>query len=248
MVKRFHALLVAIAGSAVVLTGCEHPSGMPNNTGTGALIGGGFGAAAGSMMGGGRGRSSGTGMLMGGMLGAMTGSIIGSQMDRDQAMRLRSQAPATYQRVAQGRSLSVTDVQALVRAGVSDDVIIGQIQSSRTVYQLSANDIMALHNAGASDRLVNFMVGTAGVPVSPAWPSAQFVQSDFPPVPPPEQPPDIAPGPGYVWEYGEWQWTSDGWVWTGGRWGYPPWPGAVWVQGSWYRGGGGWQHNPGRWR
>ena len=243
IVKKSHFLGIIMAGSAVVLTGCEHPSGQANNTGTGALMGAGVGTAVGAGAGGGR------GAVMGGLLGAVAGGLVGGQMDRNQADRLRREAPATYERVAEGRSLTVSDVQALVKAGVSDDVIIAQIQNTRTVYQLSANDIIALRNGGASDRVVNYMVGTAGTPVSPSAPPAQFVQSDFPPVSPAEQPPGVAPAQGYVWEYGEWQWTSDGWVWMGGRWTYPPWPGAVWAPGSWSRGPSGqWRHTPGQWR
>jgi surface antigen len=247
MGMKIHALMVVMAGAAVVLTGCEYPSGQPNNTATGALIGGGFGAAAGSM--GRGGRSSGPGMMMGGMMGAMTGSMIGSQMDRNQAMRLQAQAPVTYERVAQGRPLTVSDVQALSRAGVSDEVIIAQIQNSRTIFNLSATDILSLHDAGVSDQVVNFMVGTGGVPVQPTAPPAQVVQSKYPPPLPVEQPVGISPAPNYVWEQGEWMWTSDGWVWVGGRWTYPPWPSAVWVQGYWYRGPfGGWHHRAGYWR
>jgi hypothetical protein len=42
----------------------------------------------------------------------------------------------------------VGDVQALVQAGISDDLVISQIRNSRTVYHLNTADIIALKNAG----------------------------------------------------------------------------------------------------
>src|SRR5215469_10999135 len=108
--KKSHFLMILMAGSAMVLTGCEHPNGQANNTGTGALMGAGVGTAVGIGAGGGRGAA------MGGLLGAVAGGLIGGQMDRNQADRLRTEAPATYERVAEGRSLTVSDVQALVKA------------------------------------------------------------------------------------------------------------------------------------
>lgn len=245
MVKKIHALTMAMAGSAVVLTGCQYPNGQTNNTGTAALIGGGFGAAAGALLGG---RNAAAGALIGGAFGAITGAIIGNQMDREQAERLREEAPDTYARVEQGRPLMVSDVEALARAHVSDDAIIGQIQNTHTIYHLSPTDIVNLHTAGVSDKVVNYMINTASLPAPPPPPPPIVVQSDDPPAPPPDQPPAVSPGPGYVWVSGEWQSSSEGWVWSPGQWAFPPWPGAVWVPGYWYRGPiSGWQHAPGHW-
>ena len=64
---------------------------------------------------------------------------------------MRAQAPQTYVRVVQGQPLSTADVKALARAGVSDDVIISQIQGSHTVFHLSAADIIDLQ-AGICSR------------------------------------------------------------------------------------------------
>jgi hypothetical protein len=47
MAKKFHALTMAVAVSAVVLTGCQYQDGETNHTGTGALIGAGAGRCAG---------------------------------------------------------------------------------------------------------------------------------------------------------------------------------------------------------
>lgn len=240
--EKVRVFTLAVA-SAVVLTGCTYPSGEPNNTGTGALIGAGSGAALGAVLGG---RNAGAGALIGGAFGALTGALIGNSIDRDQAEELHSEAPVTYDHVQQNQPLTVADIEALVHAKVSDDVIISQIQDSHTIYHLSPQDIINLHTAGVSDRVVNFMIATVNAPPPPA--PTEVVNSDEPP-PQPTETVDVAPGPGYIWIGGEWQWNGAGWIWTGGRWAYPPWPGAVWVHGYWYRGPfGGWRHTHGHWR
>jgi hypothetical protein len=241
--KKLPVLTIALAASAVVFTGCEYPNGEPNNTGTGALVGAGAGAFMGAAMGG---RNPGAGALMGGAFGALAGGLIGNSIDREQEAQLREQAPVTYVHVQQNQPLTVDDIKALVRAKVSDDVIIAQIQNSHVVYHLSAQDIIDLHSAGVSDRVVNFMIASVNSPAP--TPSTTVVTTDQPP-PPQTETVVVAPGPGYVWINGDWQWNGVGWVWVGGRWAAPPWPGAVWVHGYWYRGPlGGWRHTHGRWR
>ncbi|MGA2870919.1 MAG: P-loop NTPase [Verrucomicrobiota bacterium] len=47
---RKHALVLILAGSAVVLSGCVNPDGTPNNTGSVALIGGALGALTGAVI------------------------------------------------------------------------------------------------------------------------------------------------------------------------------------------------------
>jgi WXXGXW repeat (2 copies) len=240
--KTLQVLTIAVAASAVIMTGCTYPNGAPNNTGTGALIGAGSGAAMGAALGG---RDAAAGALIGGIFGAITGSLIGNSIDRAQADQLRDEAPVTYVHVQQNQPLTVDDVQALARAKVSDDVIISQIQNSHTIYRLSPQDIIDLHSAGVSDRVVNFMIATVNAPPPP--PPTVVVDTDQPP-PPPTETVVVAPGPGFVWIGGEWQWNGAGWVWVGGRWALPPYPNAIWVHGYWYRGPiGGWRHASGHW-
>ncbi|HZF00374.1 MAG TPA: YXWGXW repeat-containing protein [Methylomirabilota bacterium] len=234
---KFHALTLAVATSAVVLTGCQYPNGETNNTGSGALIGAGTGA----LIGGANGRGGG-GALIGAAIGAVAGTIIGSSMDEEQRERLRAQAPQTYVRVEQGQPLATADVKALAQAGVNDDIIIAQIRNSHTIYHLSAADIIDLHNAGVSDRVVNFMINTA---TSSAATTTTVVET----APPPSQTEVYvtAPGPGYVWIGGEWIWNG-GWYWHSGYWAYPPYSGGIWIGGTWSRGSRGWYHSPGHWR
>jgi hypothetical protein len=225
--------------AAAVITGCENPNGTVNHTGSGALIGAGSGAALGALLGG---RHAGEAALIGGAFGAATGAIIGNAMDRDQAARLRAQAPQTYQRIEQVQPLYPQDIKAMAAAGVSEDVIISQIKATRSVYHLAANDIIDLHNAGVSQRVIDFMINTPNMAAA----QPQEVVVSGPPPQPQVETIIVSPGPGYVWVGGEWAWHGR-WVWAPGRWVYPR-PGTVWVEGAWVHGRRGWYHRAGYWR
>jgi len=229
---------------AVVLTGCQYPNGEPNNTASGALIGGAMGAIAGAAIGGPR--NGGAGALIGAAAGAITGGVIGNSMDQEQAAELRAQAPQTYVRVQQGQPLSLADVKALAQAKVSDDVIINQIRNSHTVFHLSTADIIDLHNSGVSENVINFMINSPSLVGDDTTVQTSTAVTEAPP-PPPAETVVVAPGPGYVWIGGEWVWNGR-WVWRAGYWAYPPYPHAVWVGGYWGRGSYGWYWRRGHWR
>ena len=246
---KIRTLTLALATSAVVLTGCVNPNGTQNNTGSGALIGGAMGALTGAAIGGHH--HGGEDALIGAAVGALAGGLVGNSMDQEQQARLRQQAPQTYVRVEQGQPLSVADVKALAQTKVTDDIIISQIRNSRTVYHLSSADIIDLHNSGVSDRVVDFMINTpsllGGNSGIASAPQASTVVVAEPPPPVPVETVVVAPGPGYVWVGGEWTWNGR-WYWASGRWCLPPHPHAIWVGGSWGRGPHGWHRYPGRWR
>jgi phage tail tape-measure protein len=63
---------------AGLLVGCATPSGAPDYTGTGALVGGVSGAGLGALI---DRRNPGVGALIGGAAGAITGGLIGHSMD-----------------------------------------------------------------------------------------------------------------------------------------------------------------------
>ena len=234
-----------MAGAAVILTGCQNPDGTQNNTGSGALIGGALGALTGVAIGGHS--HGGQDALIGAAAGALAGGLIGNSMDREQEARLKSQAPQTYVKVDQGQPLSLADVKALAKAGISEDVIVSQIKSSRTVFHLSAADIIELRDAGVTDKVVNYMINTPStVGESSATASTTVVVQQAPP-PPPVETVVIAPGPGYIWVSGEYVWNG-GWYWVGGHWAYPPRPHAIWIEGRAWHDHYGWHHERGYWR
>jgi len=239
-----HTLVLAVASLAVLLSGCVNPDGSPNNTGSGALIGGVFGALTGAAIGG-RGHG-GPDALIGAAVGAMAGGLIGNAADREQETRLRAQSPQTYARIDQGTPLGIADVKALAKASVSEDVMINQIHNSRTVFHLSAADIIDLRDAGVTDKVINYMIDTPGsVGANTAAPSTVVVQQA--PPPPPVETLVAAPGPGYVWIGGEWIWAN-GWVWRAGYWGCPPRGYSVWVGGRAWHDGQHWHAERGHWR
>jgi outer membrane lipoprotein SlyB len=243
---KWHTLTLSVAAVAVLVTGCETPEGTPDNTGTGALMGGAIGAISGAAIGGPR--HGGEGALIGAAAGVIAGGLMGHQIDQQQQAQLRAQAPQTYVRVEQGQPLGIADIKAMARAGVADDVIISQIISSHTVFRLNAADVIDLHNSGVSDRVVNYMINTPNTTTAAPPPQTTTVVAAPPPTPaPPPETVVVAPGPGYVWIGGEWMWNGS-WVWVAGHWAYPPYPHAVWINGYWWKDYHGWHRSPGYWR
>ena len=240
------SLILAI--SAVVWTGCVNPNGTPDNTGTGVLSGAALGALMGAAIGGPR--NAGADALFGAAAGAVAGGLIVHSADQAQQAELQAQAPATYVRVTQQQPLSVTDVKALAKAGISDDVIISQLVSTHTGFRLSSDAIIDLRNAGVSDRVVNFMISTASDPtaiVSGTTPVV-VVANDGPPAPLAETIVVPAPSPDYIWIRGDWVWSEGRWIWVGGHWANPPHAHGVWVPGYWVKGPQGWYRTEGYWR
>lgn len=237
---------LSLLTATVVFSGCETPYGTPDRTGTGILAGGAGGAAIGAIAGG---RHAGEGALIGGAIGAITGGLIGHSMDMDAAERerLQAQAPVTYQRIEERQPLAVADVKAMSAAKVSDDVIINQIQSTRTIYHLSAADIIDLHNSNVSEKVIQYMINTPNTASAAAAPAPQADTATEAPPAPPVETVVPAPGPGYVWVAGSWQWHGR-WVWVNGYWAATPYPSAVWVAGYWRRDPWGWHYVPGHWR
>jgi hypothetical protein len=60
------------------------------------------------------------------------------------------------------KRLGVADVKALAKAEVSDEVIISQIKNTRSVFRLTTAEIIELKDSGVSQRVIDFMINTAG--------------------------------------------------------------------------------------
>jgi len=58
----------------------------------------------------------------------------------------------------------------------------------------------------------------------------------------------VAPGQGYVWTEGFYDYRGGGYAWVPGRWMRPPHPRAVWVPGTWVQGHRGYEFRRGYWR
>ena len=68
-----------------------------------------------------------------------------------------------------------------------------------------------------------------------------------PPAPAVYRPVGVAPGPGFVWIDGYYDWVGNGWVWRPGRWARPPHPGYVWRKPRYERRRNGYRVHPGHW-
>ena len=204
--------LLALTAVGLSSVGCMSPSGRPDNTASGALAGGATGAIISSM-----GRHPGPAPLIGAAVGAVVGGLIGHGMDEAQEAQMRAQAPQTLQRLEQSQPLTVADIKAMTKAGVSDDLVISQIRNSRTVYHLSTADIIDLKNSGVNDKIIDFMINS---PTQVPSDQVAGVVGTSPPPPVVEQV-IVAPDPDYVWVGGAWVWFGGRWVWHHGYWHRP---------------------------
>jgi hypothetical protein len=180
-----------LASLAVVASelccGCQSMS----NTEGGALAGGALGAASGALIGGRR--NAGVGALAGGLIGATAGAITGNAIDKSEA-RAKQEAAA----IAAARAnppLSLQDIVTLTANGSSDEVIINQIRTTGSVYQLTAQDIVWLQNNGVRNAVITEMQATAYRPRRAVYTAVPVTQPVYV-VPPP--PPSVGVGVTYV--------------------------------------------------
>ena len=125
---------------------CETPPG-PATT-SGAVLGGATGALAGGIIGH-QSRHTAGGALIGGAIGALAGALIGQDIDE-----------RTRVRVVQGKPLTIEDIKILSHANISDDLIISQINATRTVYHLTSVQIIDLNQSGISHKVIDYMINT----------------------------------------------------------------------------------------
>lgn len=77
--------------------------------------------------------------------------------------------------------------------------------------------------------------------------SHRYLYAAPPPPPPRFGAFGAAPGPGYLWADGYWDYRGRGWYWVPGRWARPPRPRAVWVPAHWAPRPPGYVFVPGHW-
>jgi hypothetical protein len=140
------ALLAAAAGGS----GCS----TMNNTERGAVGGGVVGTALGTAVGAATGRPL-AGAALGAAGGTAIGALAGNSVDKqEQRDREVAQAVALADAQAAQQRMGLTDVIQLAKAGHNDQVIVNQIRSTRSTFQLSAADLTMLRDNGVSDRVI----------------------------------------------------------------------------------------------
>jgi outer membrane lipoprotein SlyB len=142
---------VAVASMGLVLTtGCVSPNGAPDNTGTGALIGGAFGAIVGATA---DRAHPGAGALIGGAAGLIAGGLVGHTIDQEQQQRLQQQSPQTWQTIQHNDAVVQQQQQATASSQQpsQSQTPSGQTapsQTTETTTPLTVDDIKALTAAG----------------------------------------------------------------------------------------------------
>jgi outer membrane lipoprotein SlyB len=138
-----------LAGICTVLfCSCE------SKTGTGVLVGGALGAGTGAIIGGGE------GALIGGAVGVIAGGLVGAALDAQDRKIMQQKSPQTLQKLDRGDHLSIDDVKEMSKNGLSDSVIISQIEATGTRFELSPEEIIDLKNSGVSQKVINYMIQT----------------------------------------------------------------------------------------
>ena len=142
------------------------------------------------------------------------GATIGDSVDADLA-RSQAEIESRMGRRLQG-AVTIPDVIAMTRAGLSDDVITTHVRASGVAQPLGVNDLIALRDQGVSDVVIKTMQQTPqpGLPVATAVPgnvSRQVIvehhYDPYCPPPPPmifhhhRRPRYCGPPPGVSWGF-----------------------------------------------
>jgi uncharacterized protein YcfJ len=175
----FRMPLVVASFASLALTG-DLSTARAQNTQRGAILGGLGGAVVGALIGD-HNDKAGAGAAIGGAIGAVSGAVLGNARDKEIVAQQQRQRYYTEQRVytqqqqeyAQVQSaVSISDVITMCRSGLSDSVVINQIQSRGVQQQLQVSDIIAMHQQGVSDVVITSMqsarVGGTPAIVQPA--------------------------------------------------------------------------------
>jgi uncharacterized protein YcfJ len=134
-----------------------------SSTDKGVLGGGAIGAGTGALIGSATGHA-GAGAAIGAAVGGLSGGLIGNEIDENKkktdAQIAAVQASQAEQAPARG-PLTLPEIATMAQQGISDAVIISQIRSTRSIYNLTPNDIAWLKSQNVSDGVVMEMQATA---------------------------------------------------------------------------------------
>ena len=160
---RTQSLILGITVFAAARGGCSHMNNTEKGVGLGGAIGAGTGLAIGAATG-----NPKTGAMVGGLVGAGIGGIAGSEKDREVQEKRdlqQAQAVATTQAQVQQQRMGLTDVVHMSQQGHDEQVIINQIRSTGSVFQLSGSDLDFLKTNGVPSRVIVEMQNAKGSPV-----------------------------------------------------------------------------------
>jgi hypothetical protein len=145
----------AVVATAIMLAGCGTPGSNQERASTaGALVGAGVGTVVGAAL-----RHPVEGAVAGALIGGGTGSLVGQQQDQQAATVAQTRrTQAAQARVAANPPVGKDDVIALIKAEVSEDIVMNKIGLASYVTPLSTQDIIDMKKAGVSDKIINAML------------------------------------------------------------------------------------------
>jgi uncharacterized protein YcfJ len=150
---------------ALLIAWEPHHAAAQVQTQRGATMGGLAGAVVGGLIGD-KNNEAGAGAAIGGVVGAVTGGLLGNAADKQAEMDrqryyYRQQQIQQQQMAVTQAAVSVADVVTMCRNGLSDSVIINQIQQRGIQQKLQVPDIISLHQQGVSENVITAMQGAA---------------------------------------------------------------------------------------
>ena len=158
--KSIAILSLSFAGIATTA-----PNTSAQNTQRGAVLGGLGGAVVGGLIGD-HNHKAGAGAAIGGALGVVGGAVLGNAKDKEINSQYQQQqyyhqqhvyAQQQRQYVQTQAAVSINDVITMCRSGLSDSVMMNQIQTRGVQRQLQVSDIIAMHQQGVSDVVISTM-------------------------------------------------------------------------------------------
>jgi len=79
-------------------------------------------------------------------------------LDEQDRKNMEKNAPRTLKKIDNGEQLSIYDIKQMTNAGISDKVIISQIQATGSQFNLTSADIIDLKNAGVAQNVIDAMI------------------------------------------------------------------------------------------
>jgi uncharacterized protein YcfJ len=132
-----------------------------SSTDKGVLGGGAIGAGTGAIIGSATGHA-GAGAAIGTAVGALSGGLIGNEIDENKKKTDAQIAAMQASQTTVRGPLGLQEIATMAQQGISDPVIISQIRSTRSIYNLRPEDITYLKSNNVSDAVVMEMQATAG--------------------------------------------------------------------------------------
>ncbi len=163
-------LTLAAVWLVAAAAGCNSPYRSDQGALFGGLTGAGLGAVVGNAVG-----NTGAGAAIGAGVGALSGAAVGASLDDIEA-RNRAEIEARLGRPAPVGAVTIDDVVAMSRAGVSEEVIVTHIGHHGMVAPLRASDLIVLQQQGITPRVVQAMQAPPPQPAAYPLPPGVLVE------------------------------------------------------------------------